>query len=366
MATDNSLGFLFPLSTALEPQEFDSNMAEDKKAYRFKLGKNSVIQGWEQGLPGQKKGASVFLAVPTSLGYGATGVPGQIPANSHIFYEIHVTKHKAKGEKESSATTTSAAAAAVPATPAKAESVADSASPVISAADDPDSQKARLMERMAKMGQAMLPNMGGTTAYDHSAGGAQPVPGAAPAHPGGMPGQFAMPGQPFPQQQQFSQQQPQFSQQHQQQQQAAQQQAFSYTQGAAGFVDPRLVGQQAGIGSQASAVPGFSGAPTSIGGVTAGFPQQQQQQPTGALSLYTPPQTQYEQFQQQLLLQQQQAGLLPGGLQAGQVPGMAGMPGFGGPAASAAPNPAAPENLSTTSLLLESRQQGKGGFLVLL
>lgn len=53
-------------------QEFDSNMAEDKKPYRFKLGKNAVIQGWEQGRRSCSTCRKVLVYAHTHLSLNAS------------------------------------------------------------------------------------------------------------------------------------------------------------------------------------------------------------------------------------------------------------------------------------------------------
>jgi FKBP-type peptidyl-prolyl cis-trans isomerase len=55
----------------------------------FALGEGHVIQGWDQGLVGAKKGEHFILAVPPSLGYGGNQV-GTIPPNSTLIFDIEV------------------------------------------------------------------------------------------------------------------------------------------------------------------------------------------------------------------------------------------------------------------------------------
>lgn len=62
-------------------QEFDNNLTQEKP-FRFQIGKGAVIKGWDQGVVGMKKGAKRLLVIPASLAYGATGVPGRVPANT--------------------------------------------------------------------------------------------------------------------------------------------------------------------------------------------------------------------------------------------------------------------------------------------
>ena len=53
----------------------------------FTLGQ--LIVGWQRGIPLIKKGGSINLYLPPSLGYGATAV-GSIPANSILVFNIQL------------------------------------------------------------------------------------------------------------------------------------------------------------------------------------------------------------------------------------------------------------------------------------
>jgi len=67
---------------------FDSSV-ERGVPFEFTIGAGTVIQGWEQGLLGMKKGGQRLLVIPPSLGYGATGV-GNIPPNSTLVFQVEL------------------------------------------------------------------------------------------------------------------------------------------------------------------------------------------------------------------------------------------------------------------------------------
>lgn len=70
--------------------EFDSNLAPDKNAYGFTVGRKEVIPGWDEGILGMYPGGKRKLSVPYKLGYGAEGNPPDIPGKSDLFFEVEV------------------------------------------------------------------------------------------------------------------------------------------------------------------------------------------------------------------------------------------------------------------------------------
>jgi FKBP-type peptidyl-prolyl cis-trans isomerase FkpA len=60
---------------------------EELTGITFKLGQ--LIVGWQRGLPLIKKGGTIYLYLPPSLGYGASAV-GSIPANSILIFSVEL------------------------------------------------------------------------------------------------------------------------------------------------------------------------------------------------------------------------------------------------------------------------------------
>ena len=66
---------------------FDSSYLRNTPA-SFPIGSQAVIQGWDEGIPGMKIGGIRRLEIPPRLGYGPMGIPGVIPPNTTIIFEV--------------------------------------------------------------------------------------------------------------------------------------------------------------------------------------------------------------------------------------------------------------------------------------
>jgi len=74
------------VGTLTDGTKFDSSI-DRNEPFDFTIGENSVIQGWEQGIPGMKVGGKRRLTIPPGLGYGSSA-NGSIPANSTLIFEV--------------------------------------------------------------------------------------------------------------------------------------------------------------------------------------------------------------------------------------------------------------------------------------
>nr|XP_054502256.1 FK506-binding protein 15 isoform X3 [Agelaius phoeniceus] len=164
-------------------QVFDSNVNKDK-LLRLKLGSGKVIKGWEEGMLGMKKGGRRFLIIPPAWAYGAQGVAARVPPDSTLVFEVEVRRVKLAKECSGSdglsvSSRDSPAPSPVPSSdgfssdsglvppstipPKPGEPAVRAKSNSISEQlANPDVAKAKLISRMAKMGQPMLPFLAGT------------------------------------------------------------------------------------------------------------------------------------------------------------------------------------------------------------
>lgn len=74
---------------------FDSNVDpkfNHVQPFVFKLGAGQVIAGWDKGIVGMKVGEKKTLTIAPEDAYGANGVPGVIPPNSTLIFDVELLK----------------------------------------------------------------------------------------------------------------------------------------------------------------------------------------------------------------------------------------------------------------------------------
>jgi FKBP-type peptidyl-prolyl cis-trans isomerase FkpA len=68
---------------------FDTSLRTGGAPYQFVLGANTVIRGWEQGIPGMRVGGIRRIIIPPELAYGASG-NSTIPPNATLIFEVRL------------------------------------------------------------------------------------------------------------------------------------------------------------------------------------------------------------------------------------------------------------------------------------
>lgn len=69
--------------------KFDSSL-DRGQPFSFVLGAGQIIQGWDLGVQGMKIGEKRKLTIPAELAYGSEGIPGAIPPDSTLLFEVEL------------------------------------------------------------------------------------------------------------------------------------------------------------------------------------------------------------------------------------------------------------------------------------
>lgn len=78
----------------LDGKIFDQNH-DPASPFTFRVGRDQVIQGWDQILPMMKRGEKRLVIVPPELAYGSRGQPPKIHRNATLVFEIELLEIKA-------------------------------------------------------------------------------------------------------------------------------------------------------------------------------------------------------------------------------------------------------------------------------
>nr|QIE08206.1 degron-tevS-PCP-cNOT7-ppvS-degron-2A-PCP-ppvS-tevS-cNOT7 [Vector 2j_pSin-PPVp-XOR-TEVp] len=70
------------------------------KPFKFMLGKQEVIRGWEEGVAQMSVGQRAKLTISPDYAYGATGHPGIIPPHATLVFDVELLKPEGGGSEQ--------------------------------------------------------------------------------------------------------------------------------------------------------------------------------------------------------------------------------------------------------------------------
>ncbi|SHL19842.1 FKBP-type peptidyl-prolyl cis-trans isomerase [Hymenobacter psychrotolerans] len=78
----------------LDGKVFDSSEKNGGRPIDFPIGRNMVIQGWDQAIPLLPNGSKAILLIPSALAYGSRGAGADIPPNAILRFDVELVAVK--------------------------------------------------------------------------------------------------------------------------------------------------------------------------------------------------------------------------------------------------------------------------------
>ncbi|KAL7751539.1 Fork head 1 [Sorochytrium milnesiophthora] len=79
------------IGTLTDGKKFDSSR-DRGKPFQCQVGVGQVIRGWDEGIPQMSVGERAKLTITGDYAYGARGVPGLIPPNATLIFDVELIK----------------------------------------------------------------------------------------------------------------------------------------------------------------------------------------------------------------------------------------------------------------------------------
>ena len=81
--------------TLTNGDKFDSSR-DRGKPFEFNVGVGQVIRGWDEGVPQLSVGSRAKFTIAPEYAYGAAGIPGVIPKNATLIFDVELLGIKSK------------------------------------------------------------------------------------------------------------------------------------------------------------------------------------------------------------------------------------------------------------------------------